>query len=158
MEEAGLAGFDQRPLKSRSECKWRATLSVALAFWVSQHKIMNTVSHPENHVEILSAEWLMSTKQVWQDLGEKSIPCSCPMALWGNLHPGLRETRIPVPVPQGIGLLPDLGQTPCKIESVTSAHPLVETVGFHWNVAMDDTKKYKAGPQACDCHKAEECS
>lgn len=68
------------------------------------------------------------------------------MALWENLHPGLQETGVPVPAPQGIGLLCVLEQTLCKTDSITLAHPLVETASFHCNLAMAGIKKYKAGP------------
>lgn len=40
MEGEHLAGFGQRPLKSRSESEWKATIG----FCVSQHKIINSFS------------------------------------------------------------------------------------------------------------------
>lgn len=107
MEEKNLAEFGQRPLKSRSEREWKATLLLTITLCVSQHKVMNIVFHPENYVETLPPEWTMSIHSGVARLWRGNIPSISPMALWENLHPGPQETSILVAAPQCTGQLCD---------------------------------------------------
>lgn len=87
MEEKNLAEFGQKPLKSRSEREWKATLLLTITLCVSQHKVVNIVFHPENYVETLPPEWT----QVWQDFGEATSQASAPWHYGKIFIPGLRR-------------------------------------------------------------------
>lgn len=59
-EGKDLAGFGQRLLKSRGSSEGKATLLLAIALCFHQHKVISTAFHPENCMETLPAEWIIS--------------------------------------------------------------------------------------------------
>lgn len=137
VEEKGLAGLGQRPLKSRNESEWKATTALC----ISQHKVIHSFC-PENSVETLPAEQTMNIHSGVTGHGGGKHP----HGLVGKSPSWASETEVPAPSPQCIGLLCILEQTLHKADLITSAHlGCIHTASFHCNVAMAGIKSSMYG-------------